>query len=543
MAKSTRQKKKDKAKVAAKRAEAQRLRARAERQREEDERLAQLLRPETEPAEVAALLEASEMTELVSAATVARMRAEHDVPPAELAETARILLSATGEPSEGALAFAAIAAHANGDEDAEQRHADELLARLDPADGGAREIFARSVALVGHPGRAAEIVESWLRDHPGDKKAGIVYAEALQRANNQEDPGPAEHDALDRFADESGLAAVREAVSAFLERTEWGAKVTAAASHALEEELDDDRRVSDTECGELSALVNEIAIWGTQAGDHNHDHDHEHEEHEHVTALTEFAADPGTPPELVKRASDWTGYAHYGLWLLEMPPDPGVWGTELVTGTRRYIQFPDGALADGAPRTVWLGGVWPVDGVWRSTGTGVRLSPDEGDAVAEFAVHGLQAMMLRLMGVHKSEIPLPEPIPFGEPDPRGVRLLLEDDEADELTAEGYDKVASTVVSVLAPELAVETYLHRATSPPRHSTAGGEKSWLDRPVTRLDGLTPREASEGDLEDLIYLEAELRQLEYQAGLAAAAGKKPLDAGWIRAQLGMDGELFLD
>lgn len=35
----------------------------------------------------------------------------------------------------------------------------------------------------------------------------------------------------------------------------------------------------------------------------------------------------------------------------------------------------------------------------------------------------------------------------------------------------------------------------------------------------------------------MEAELRQFEYQAGLAAWAGEKHADTGWIRAELGMD------
>ena len=79
---------------------------------------------------------------------------------------------------------------------------------------------------------------------------------------------------------------------------------------------------------------------------------------------------------LARRAADWAEHAHYGLWQLIYPsPAPGVPCLDLASGIRKYIPFPPRAL-DGVPRwTVWLGGVIPVDGVWRATGTGIRLSP------------------------------------------------------------------------------------------------------------------------------------------------------------------------
>ena len=60
--------------------------------------------------------------------------------------------------------------------------------------------------------------------------------------------------------------------------------------------------------------------------------------HRPKTALTEFAADPQTAPALARRAADWANHAHYGLWQLFDPSmEPGVWGTDLASGTRRYL--------------------------------------------------------------------------------------------------------------------------------------------------------------------------------------------------------------
>jgi hypothetical protein len=62
------------------------------------------------------------------------------------------------------------------------------------------------------------------------------------------------------------------------------------------------------------------------------------------------------------------------------------------------VEFPAEATA-GLPRwTVWLGGIVPVDGIWRSTGLGVRLSPAEGDAAVEFVDQAGLAMVHALAG-------------------------------------------------------------------------------------------------------------------------------------------------
>ena len=63
------------------------------------------------------------------------------------------------------------------------------------------------------------------------------------------------------------------------------------------------------------------------------------------------------------------------------------------------------------------GGIVPVDGIWRSTGVGVRLSPAEADAAAESIDEAALAMLHTLAG--QPEVPL-APIPFGHAEPHGV---------------------------------------------------------------------------------------------------------------------------
>jgi len=68
--------------------------------------------------------------------------------------------------------------------------------------------------------------------------------------------------------------------------------------------------------------------------------------------------------------------------------------------------------------------------------------------------------------------------------------------------------------------------------------GWEKFWLDEKVPALFGRTPRQAARG--RERPYLEAMLRQFEYEAGLLAVDGKTGIDAAWLREQLDMPSDL---
>jgi hypothetical protein len=72
----------------------------------------------------------------------------------------------------------------------------------------------------------------------------------------------------------------------------------------------------------------------------------------------------------------------------------------------------------------------------------------------------------------------------------------------------------------------------------------ENAWLEQPVAVLDFHSPRHAAasaaEGGMVEALRLESLLRQLEYQAGLAAARGERPIDTSWLRTELGLTAPL---
>jgi hypothetical protein len=68
--------------------------------------------------------------------------------------------------------------------------------------------------------------------------------------------------------------------------------------------------------------------------------------------------------------------------------------------------------------------------------------------------------------------------------------------------------------------------------------GWEKFWFDEKVPALSGRTPRQATRS--RERPYLEALLRQFEYEVGLLAADGKTGVDIAWLREQLDMPSNL---
>ena len=655
MAKSSRRKKQDRAKTEARRAEQSRLRVRAERRQQVTDRYSRLMDPETGPGEVAELL-AAELADSVVAGTMVQLRMELGAPAGETAEVARLMLaSAPDPPGAGTLAVAAWAAHGAGDEEAEHRYVRELLAPADAHDDAGRLEIIRSVSVRGHPGEACELIEPYLREHPDDEAAAEVYADAIAKAYGEAEPSARELAALARYADRSGIDTLRAAIDSFLDRTDWGEsvrKLAAAERAELEEEY---WQPADRDA--FDALASELALRlpadgedapGLPKADGPAD-----------TALRAFAADSQVPGELAAWASAWDEHVHYAVWQLPDPvPAPGVWCTDLVTGTRRYAQFPAQALDGAPPWTVWLGALVPVDGIWRSTGNGVRLSPAEGDAVAEFADEAALLGVQLLSGVPRDQLPDPAPIRFAQAEPYCVRWDTDEPQeaefaqfASAVTAGLITRLASQVwwkravplhlensdgdllllidasitvrgdvtkrllahpdfveedgedgqlvwwgdrVDPLAPDDGAERWvLGRLTlgegqirvrvnsqrrlrrlmrilgalgveprfaqekqaipsldfawgpAPMPDNDGGGaapsrewEQNWLDQAVGPLNFRTPRQAARGDAMDTFRVEALLRQLEYQAGLAAGRGERGIDVAWLRAELGLAG-----
>jgi hypothetical protein len=662
--KSNRRKKQDRAKADAKRTQQARRRAKAEREQQQAERYRRLLDPGTSPVDVAEIL-AAELPDSLVAGAMMQIRLGSGVPGEEIAETARLMLASAAEPPRiGALSVAAWAAHVTGDEDAERGYASELLSRTDAADDPDLRLEAiRAISVRGHPGEACELIEPYLREYPDDELAAGIYAEALAWAHAQAEPGERERAALTRCGDRSGSESLRESLDAFMDQTEWGA--------AVRQWVDAERSCLEAtywqaaERNQFDALAAEVAISYPVAVPEN-------------TPLRAFAADPATPGELAARASEWDRHVLFGIWQVQEPEAaPGVWCTELVSGMRRYAQFPVTALDGAAPWSVWLGALVPADGIWRSTGNGIWLSPVEGDAVAEYAEQAVWQVLEEFSGVPHDRRPEPGEIRFGQAEPYCVRWETGEEPEPEF-GENVSPVIARLTTVLAsrvwwkrsvlvaltntdgePMMLIDAtvtvsgdvterlsarsdfgeeeggldgqlvwwgdqvtgpsdepivmHIHKdgsahlldpaedaerlvlgrvtpgrdwvrvqvnsqrrltrllqilsdigaepevaeqAQSEPSLDFAWApvpdgawparewEKTWLDLPVAVLDFRTPRHsaasAAEGSTEDALRLESLLRQLEYQAGLAAARGERPIDTQWLRTELGLTSPL---
>jgi hypothetical protein len=683
VAKSNSRKRQDRVKAGAKRAEQARRRAKAEREQQTAERYRCLLDPRTSPADVAGIL-AAELPDSLVAGAMMQIRLSSGVPGEEIAQTARLMLaSATGTPRIGTLAVAAWAAHVTGDEDAERGYASELLSRADAVeDPELRLEVIRAVSVRGHPGEACELIEPYLREYPDDELAAGIYAEALAAAHAEAEPGKRERTALTRYADRSGSEALRKALDAFLGRTEWGMTVRKWADAERSRLAAGYWQAAERD--QFDALAVEVAVTYPVAGiSGSPEADGAASVHGPVnTPLRAFAADPATPGELAAWASEWDRHVRFGLWQVqELETTPGVWCTELVSGLRRYTQFPASALAGAAPWSVWLGALVPTDGIWRSTGNGIWLSPVEGDAVAEYTEQAVWHVLEELSGVPRGRRPEPGEMRFGQAEPYCVRWETGEEPEPEF-GENISPVIARLTTVLASRLwwkrsasvaltntdgepmmlldatvtvsgdvteplsarsdfaaeeggqdgqlvwwgdpvagpsdePIVMHFHRdgsahlldpaedaaedaerlvlgrltpdgdrvrvqvnsqrrltrllqiladigaepevagqVQSEPSLDFAWGpvpdgawparewEKAWLEQSVVVLEFRSPRHsaasAAEGSTVEALRLESLLRQLEYQAGLAAARGGRPIDTEWLRTELGLTAPL---
>ena len=98
--------------------------------------------------------------------------------------------------------------------------------------------------------------------------------------------------------------------------------------------------------------------------------------------LATFAADPSVPTTLARRAGQWFQHGRYGLWQCPtVQADPGVWLTDHLTGFRRYVSVPPEHLQPLAPWSVLGCQLLVVDGIWRTAGVILPMSPKEGAAM------------------------------------------------------------------------------------------------------------------------------------------------------------------
>ena len=407
MAKSNRRRKLDRAKRQARDSQKQ---AASRRQREwrleieaAAERIKRLANPDSPLAETAGLLHTTYGGGPVNTFAVNRML-EFGWSTERLTELADAMLAADKagevgerEPSLTALTFAAQVARAVGDRTRASDLLDQALAATEASDDSrARLRLTDHLRWIGRLPEAIELLEASLRDDPDDEYAaehyGIAIGDAYEQASGpppvhgctcgsdaawEECCGPRERAVLSRFTDRSGLTELADAVSGFLSGSEYGRAVDDEISRHLV--AFEDVKLKPDELDSFRALVAENALLTAKP------ETQVEEDSEALTAIGAFAEDPSVPAEMAARAQAWREHFHYGLWKVDSEPAaPGLWCTDISTGELRYADFP-AQFTDRWPRwSVWLGGMVPVDGIWRATGTGLRLSPAEADAAAEF---------------------------------------------------------------------------------------------------------------------------------------------------------------
>jgi hypothetical protein len=208
--------------------------------------------------------------------------------------------------------------------------------------------------------------------------------------------------------------------------------------------------------------------------------------------------------------------------------------TDIVSAARRYVQFPAERVGRLPRWAVWMGGVLPVDGIWRITGRGVWLSPREADAAAEFIDRAGDELARAVTGsvTRGMSDDHPEKIRFASAGARGVQAGY-DNAFDPKTA----AISSRVINALATRVAAEVYDYRRSPARAKHVAVAE---YDERLPMLRGRTIRQAVRGMPEDQMRVEALLRDWEYQSDLLAAAGKPTVDIAALRAELGLPTDL---
>lgn len=381
------------------------------------------------------------------------------------------------EPSLTALTWAAQVALATGEVARARQLLDRALAASTASDSRSQEMLSDHLRVSGRLADAIVLLEASLRQTPDDdfgaEAYGAAISEAYLRVNGQspaggcscglaaawaECCGPRERAALDRFTDRSGLIALTDAVSVFLSGSEHG-RVVDDYVVGLLAGYDD----LDWETGDLAsfrALLAERTLIAGQRTQADQGDEDDEEQDEAVSPIGAFAADPSVPGELAARAKAWGSHIRYGLWKVEnSPPAPGLWCTDICTGVVRHAEFP-ARFTDGWPRwSVWLGGIVPVDGIWRATGAGLRLSPAEADAAAEYVDSAVISIVHSLAGSK----PPPRPYNYlriGAAEPVGVLAEQQDPMSSDLAS-----ITRIVVGELLPRLVGEVHMHRLANPP------------------------------------------------------------------------------
>jgi hypothetical protein len=332
--------------------------------------------------------------------------------------------------------------------------------------GGSVEM-AQHLADGGMAMDALDVIVEPLADDPADPAAQQAYAAALGVLHAAAAAGKrlsaSEREALARFEDRSDIYALRSALRELVEsRPELESFVEAVLGEwlAILAAAFDGQDLPDSDDAERDEALGRMAIELAWILD---DHepgagvlDEEGGERDGISILELLAADPATSPVLAGAALAWNETVTFGLWQLADPePRPGVWLTEIVTGSRRYVAVAAEQLEQAPRWTVWLGALVALDGTWRTTGVLIPLRPSEADEAAQLVREAIDDFA-RWAGGKRTR---GRRARRGRVDPAGVLSeFLEPPPADVCA------VTSMIVTNLAPTIAGETWSRRLAGP-------------------------------------------------------------------------------
>ena len=497
--------------------------------------------PATSPERVAALL-VEDFEGLPSPVGFAQLLAEQNP------HRARTVAERVEHLAPGSLAALTFAAEVARAVDGDTTRATALLEQAIEADRDpagtvalAHHLIAGGLALDG-----LELVELALLDEPDDVDAQEIWAAALENIHARAAAGQRldsyERQIFDRFSSRDSLDRLRDRIVAFVDdRPELAAHVAAGMREWLEELAD----AGLIDLGELAEgggeLIHEryeglmrLAIeraWLRSSRDDDQlwpDDNQlwpDDQEEEPSAPLALLAADPETPSDIASAARRWEDTCTYGLWQVADPiASPGVWLTDLVSGTRRYAAVPPEHIQQAGKWSVLLAALVAIDGVWRTTGAVVHMRPSEGDLAAE-SVHSTRIEIERAISGKRGRR---RPIRPREPEPHGV--LVE-------RREPYDPLRAALISVLIsdlmPTIVSELWARREAGPTLTNTDRERLEFISAVVNVPDqaAAAKRLAAHGDfkIEDegvLTWWGGELSQLERESMLAQ-----------LRAQFGED------
>jgi hypothetical protein len=407
-------------------------------------------------------------------------------------EHTRAVLAAVLDRAPGTVTALALAAEASRILDGDLVRARELLdhaLEISTADSDAT--LAEHLLEAGEPAITAELLVEALAEDPEDEAHHALYAQALEAIHARTPPGRRlrreERSVLERFADRSLLYRLRDELREFTDATPQLTRHMAETirewlfeAEMLPEPLDPIRGDEPDLSQEALAAMAVEHSWLTAAADDDADEEGDSRDTPALpfpdsgTPLAALAARPQTPPDVAQAAGDWYATCTYGLWQVRDPaPRPGVWLTDLVSGTRRYVAIDADQLDGLAPWAVILGPIVAVDGIWRTGSTFASLRPGEGDSAAA-AVKVMVADLLRTLEGKRPR----GPRRHGASAPHGVLV-----DTAEPTDPLFTSVAGKITGYMLPSLFGELTRARGAAP-RMTNMDGDPVTLITASVRL-----------------------------------------------------------